>query len=172
MNNCSTSETRSAATAADYNGRMKPVLTRTIALALALTGGLALAQGRADAPPPPTEGPAAAATAPAPSSSRRVAAELPAADKAAAERAPAAAPADSGLVPTEQDMADARARPPAERVTRIEQIRQGNQVTEVVVTPASTERSFVMQNRPDQPNRSPGNPGGTLTVPRFFNWDF
>ena len=157
---------------------MKPVLTSTVALALALAGGLALAQGRADAPPPPTEGPAGVATAPAPaaaptpSTSRRVAAELPAADKAAAERAPAPAPADAGLVPTEQDMAEARARPPAERVTRIEQIRQGNQVTEVVVTPASTDRSFVMQNRPDQPDRSPGSTGGTLTVPRFFNWDF
>lgn len=151
---------------------MKILLPSTAALALALSSGLALAQGRAPAPPPPSEAPAAAAVAPAPSSSRRVAAELPAADKAAAESAPAASAADPGLAPTEQDLADARARPPAERVTRIEQVRQGNTVTEVVVTPANSERSFVMQNRPDQPDRSPGNTGGTLSVPRFFNWDF
>ncbi|HOX90395.1 MAG TPA: hypothetical protein PLN55_12350 [Burkholderiaceae bacterium] len=151
---------------------MSSFLTSTTALALALSAGMALAQGRAVAPPPPTEAPAAAPGAPAPSGSRRVAAELPAADKAAAENPPAAAASDPGLVPTEQDLAEARARPPAERVTRIEQVRQGNQVTEVVVTPANTERSFVMQNRPDRPDTTPGNTGGTLTVPMFFNWDF
>jgi hypothetical protein len=29
-----------------------------------------------------------------------------------------------------------------------------------------------MQNRPDRPDTTPGNTGGTLTVPMFFNWDF
>lgn len=149
---------------------MSPFSISTAVLVLALSASVA--QARTEAPPPPTDAPAAAPLVPTPSTSRRVAAELPAADKAAAESPRAAAPADPGLVPTEQDLAEARARPPAERVTRIEQVRQGNQVIEVVVTPATTERSFVMQNRPDRPDTAPGSIGGTLSVPMFLNFGF
>lgn len=119
----------------------------------------------ADAPMPAV--PAAAAT---PAATRK-AIDLPAARPAA--EASSTSKTDEGLVPTEAEMAAARARPskPADPETRIVEVVRGKQVVEVVVTPGLTQRSYVMENRPERA-AAPGSESGTLSVPRFLRLDF
>ncbi|MBO5659399.1 MAG: hypothetical protein J6S08_08235 [Duodenibacillus sp.] len=91
---------------------------------------------------------------------------------------------DTGLVPTEQDMARARKAREAtkaakenvttyvsKRGTRIEEHHdQNNRLTEVRVTPGSTEIPYTMENRSDRPiNNTPGaDSRSTLGTPQFF----
>jgi hypothetical protein len=82
-------------------------------------------------------------------------------------------PADAGdgLVPTDEDM---KARPDDDTsgTTRIEQKRQSNRISEVIVTPAGQSRSYVMTNREGrQPyGEFQTNPG--LSVPMFLRFEF
>lgn len=93
-----------------------------------------------------------------------------------------AAPAEGegALIPTEADMAKARAEreqgrapePPAKNTT-IEQVRdQDNRVTEYVVTPGSTHIPYAIENQAERP--ADGTPGsnskstlGTTKLIRF-----
>lgn len=101
----------------------------------------------------------------------------------------AKAPAADGyndLAPTEEDMRRARAErrhqyssQPAPyispRGTKIEELHdQNNRLTEVRVTPGTTEIPYTMKNRSDRPidNRPGADPRSTLDTPKFiqFGW--
>lgn len=94
------------------------------------------------------------------------------------------APLDTNLVPTEEDMARARKARAAskagkenvttfvsKRGTRIEEHHdQNNRLTEIRVTPGTTEIPYTMQNQSDRPiNNTPGaDSRSTLGTPQFF----
>lgn len=100
--------------------------------------------------------------------------ELPAAEKQAidaradAATLPAPSPSDE-LVPSE---ADAKAPPPEEPVTRIEQVRNNNRISEIRVTPALTGRTYTMTNREGQQPISATESLSGLSVPKFFTFEF
>lgn len=137
-------------------------LTLAAALSLALVTG---AQAATDVPPPPsvTEVKAAPVTAPA---------------------ARTAEPLDMSLAPTEKDMERARKAAKArqqhdatvstfvsKRGTRIEEHHdQNNRLTEVRVTPGTTQIPYTMENKSDRPiNNTPGTDSrSTLGTPQFF----
>lgn len=99
------------------------------------------------------------------------------------------APAADGyndLAPTEEDMRRARAERRHQyssqpepyispRGTKIEELHdQNNRLTEVRVTPGTTEIPYTMKNRSDRPidNRPGADPRSTLDTPKFiqFGW--
>jgi len=92
-------------------------------------------------------------------------AERQALDKAAA---PPAATRDE-LVPTE---ADAKAVPPDEPVTRIEQVWTSNRISEIRVTPALTGRTYTINNREGQQPMSATDTSSGLSLPKFFTFEF
>lgn len=150
---------------------MRAPSTLITSLALALSAGASLAQV-SDLPPALPAAAQVPATA-APAAPRKPI-ELPAARPAPeAAPTPKATGGDDGLVPTEAEMADARKHPkPApDPETRIVEVLRGKQVVEVVVTPGLTQRSYVMENRPERA-ATPGTDSGTLSVPRFLRLDF
>jgi hypothetical protein len=71
--------------------------------------------------------------------------------------------------PTDETLPPAR---PTEPTTRIEQRRTGNRVTEIVVTPAGSTRSYVIVNREGQRPLSPQELSAGLSTPRFLRFDF
>ncbi len=90
------------------------------------------------------------------------------------------------LAPTEEDMRRARAERRHQyssqpepyispRGTKIEELHdQNNRLTEVRVTPGTTEIPYTMKNRSDRPidNRPGADPRSTLDTPKFiqFGW--
>ncbi len=56
--------------------------------------------------------------------------------------------------------------------TRIEQLRTSNRVSEVVVTPAGTSRSYSMTNREGQQPFGTTQMAPGLSVPNFFRFEF
>ena len=118
--------------------------------------------------------PTAAPARPAAKPATRQRLELPAAEKQAIDaRANAASPpapaAGDELVPTE---ADAKASPPEEPVTRIEQVRTDNRISEIRVTPALTGRTYTITNREGQQPISATESRSGLSVPKFFTFEF
>lgn len=146
-----------------------PVLI--LALASSLCSAAAIAQAPLDTPPPlpaatpPSKLPATPAPASGP---RRPLAQLPEAERAkqdAAVPSPEATtePPDSELLPP------ARHTSPE---TRIEQIRQGNRVVEIIVTPQGSTSSYVIVNREGRPPLTTQELSSGLSTPRFLRFDF
>jgi hypothetical protein len=146
-----------------------PVLI--LALASSFFSAAAIAQAPLDAPPPlPAATPPSKLPAPpAPSNTlRRPLAQLPEAERAkqdAAVPAPEATtePPDSELLPPARQTAPE---------TRIEQIRQGNRVGEIIVTPQGMSSSYVIINREGRPPLSTQELSSGLSTPRFLRFDF
>lgn len=133
--------------------------------AMAQTGGSKPdASTRAVNPPPKPATPAA-------TSRQRI--ELPAAERqqldADSARRPSSAPTQAELVPS---AADARAPLPEEPQTRIEQIRTGNRISEVRVTPALTGRTYTITNREGRQPTSAIETSPGLSVPKFFTFEW
>ncbi|HVE88882.1 MAG TPA: hypothetical protein VNA44_04215 [Burkholderiaceae bacterium] len=149
---------------------------KTVALAVLLAWTpVALAQ--TSAPPPMPAAPDVRSTKAAPAKPRR-AIELSPAERAAidARELQAVKPAsvEEALQPKPDDAKIERdeANNTGANTTRIEQYRTSNRISEVVVTPAGTSRSYSMINREGrQPlgttQMSPG-----LSVPNFFRFEF
>ena len=146
---------------------------RTVALALLLPWVMAAYAQTTSAPPPmPSESKAVKPT-PAPSTTRR-AIELSPAERQAidARELQKVKPAslEEALQPTPEDAKIER--DDTSNTTRIEQYRTSNRVSEVIVTPAGSSRSYSMTNREGQ------QPFGTtqmtpgLSVPNFFRFEF
>ncbi|HTT10611.1 MAG TPA: hypothetical protein VMG60_06965 [Burkholderiaceae bacterium] len=139
-----------------------------LTVASALFSAAALAQHPLDKPPamPPEAKPS---TPPPPASaSRRTVARLPEADRAKqdqplSEPAPDTEPPDSDLLPPARNIAPE---------TRIEQIRQGNRVVEIVVTPQGSSSSYVIVNREGRPPLTTQELSSGLSTPRFLRFDF
>lgn len=124
-----------------------PTLLGTVTVLLVAQGAAAQT---APVPAPPTvEAPAAGTPAPG-------------------DAAPAKAPEDRIV----GDPADPAAVPLPRRETRVEQVREGNRVVEVIVTPALTNRSYFMFNREGQRPLSPGGDRPSLSTPQFFKFEF
>jgi hypothetical protein len=146
-----------------------------VALASGLFSVTAAAQKALDAPPPlpaatPAPAPARSATpAPAPASApRRTVARLPEADRAKQEAA-APEPAPTTEPPDEELLPPARQAAPE---TRIEQIRHGNRVVEIIVTPQGSANSYVIVNREGRPPLTTQELSSGLSTPRFLRFDF
>jgi len=137
--------------------------------------GCAFAQRSLDAPPPlPPSTPASpqatpAATAPQKdTANRHTVARLPEADRASQD---AAAPVPQATTEPPDD----QLLPPAKHVapaTRIEQVRQGNRVVEIIVTPQGATSSYVIINREGRPPLSTQELSSGLSTPRFLRFDF
>lgn len=145
-----------------------------VALAVtALLAGTSLpapAQGNSTTP---DARPAAPPNAQAKPATPRQRIELPAAERQALEAGsnaprPPAAPTAADLVPS---AADAKA-PPEEPQTRIEQVRTGNRISEVRVTPALTGRTYTITNREGRQPTSAVDTSSTLSVPKFFTFEW
>jgi hypothetical protein len=144
-----------------------PAPARWLVLAAVLAAPPAQAQPRLDAPPrlPP------AAAEPAPAARAAVArspihlpgAAPPPAREATRPDAPDTEPPDDALLPPARRLAPE---------TRIEQIRQGNRIVEIVVTPAGSTSSYVIVNREGRPPLSNQELSSGLSTPRFFRFDF
>lgn len=79
------------------------------------------------------------------------------------------APASSAADPVPEQL------PPAyfDAPTRIEQVRHGRRITEVVVTPRGYSHSYSMANPELGPLKNgPGDNGAGLSVPRFVRFSF
>ena len=151
---------------------LQRILPGAVLLLLATIGPVAAqsAPAASDVRTPANSAPARPATKPA----TRPRLELPAAEKQAIDaRANAASPpapaAGDELVPTE---ADAKASPPEEPVTRIEQVRTDNRISEIRVTPALTGRTYTITNREGQQPISATESRSGLSVPKFFTFEF
>jgi hypothetical protein len=148
------------------------------ALCVALTLGATsvLAQVKLEAPPPlpaatKANDPQPAAPPPA--------ADAPAAPSASPGGSPSAAnPLTAAPTPRIDgpDADVANPLPPAKKTspeTKIEQRRQGNRVVEIVVTPAGSTRSYVIENREGKQPLSPQSDlSGGLSTPRFLQFEF
>jgi len=156
---------------------MRP-LALIVATASLLASGSVFAQRSLDAPPPlPPANSTQAAPAPkastgktpaTESAERHTIARLPEADRAK-EDAPVSVPEATTEPP------DDKLLPPAKHVsseTRIEQVRQGNRVKEIIVTPAGTTNSYVILNREGRPPLSTQELSSGLSTPRFLHFDF
>jgi hypothetical protein len=143
------------------------VPARWFVLAAVLAAPPAQAQPRLDAPP--RLPPAAAEPAPAARAAATRApihlpgAAQPPAQEAARADAPEAEPPDDALLPPARSVAPE---------TRIEQIRQGNRVVEIVVTPAGSTSRYVIVNREGRPPLSNQELSSGLSTPRFLRFDF
>ena len=148
---------------------------KTVAFAVLVVWSLvALAQASTVPPPPPL--PSASetkSTQPSPAKPRR-AIELSPTERQAIDarelKAVKPASVEEALQPTPDD---ARVeRDDVSNTTRIEQLRTSNRVSEVIVTPAGTTRSYTMTNREGkQPfGTTQMTPG--LSVPNFFRFEF
>lgn len=138
------------------------------AAALALT--VVLQPASVAAQTAPATAPRAAPAAPAPSVPRtRI--ELPAAERQALEdnRAAPVAPARNELLPQASDSDGTLLEPPA---TVVDEIRTGNRVSEIRVTPALTGHTYTITNREGrQPITATGSPN-SLSLPKFFTFEF
>jgi hypothetical protein len=147
-----------------------------VVLAAGFAGTAAHAQKSLDAPPPlPAEKPAAtlpAASPAQPSANRRPVARLPELDRTREEAAlhPAApATTATGEPPDNELLPPAHPTAPE---TRIEQIRQGNRIVEIVVTPKGSTSSYVIVNREGKLPLTTQELSSGLSTPRFLRFDF
>lgn len=88
-------------------------------------------------------------------------------------RAPDAAPPTTPAVSITEPAA-AEQLPPArpDSPTRIEQVRQGQRIAEVIVTPGGYSHSYVMVHREPKTPQGPADTGAGLSVPRFVRFSF
>jgi hypothetical protein len=140
------------------------------AAALALTLALQPAAVSAQTAPAATPRAAPKPVTPAPAVPRtRI--ELPAAERQALEdnRAAPVAPARNELLPQASDSDGTLLEPPA---TVVDEIRTGNRVSEIRVTPALTGHTYTINNREGrQPITATGSPN-SLSLPKFFTFEF
>ena len=135
---------------------------------------IALAQTTvAPLPPPLPASTETKAAKPAPTKPRR-AIELSPAEREAIDarelKAVKPASVEEALQPKPED---ARIeRDDSASSTRIEQFRTSNRVSEVVVTPAGTSRSYSMTNREGQQPFGTTQMAPGLSVPNFFRFEF
>jgi hypothetical protein len=146
-----------------------------VALAMLLAWApMAFAQSSVAPPPPPMPAATDGKAAKAPPAKPRRAIELSPAERQAidARELQAVKPAsvEDALQPKPEDAKIER--DDSSHVTRIEQYRTSNRISEVVVTPAGTSRSYSMTNREGkQPfGTTEMTPG--LSVPNFFRFEF
>ncbi len=90
---------------------------------------------------------------------------------ARAERAPESAPR-TGPIIEDEALADLAPTRPTSPQTRIEQRRQGNRIVELTVTPAGSNRSYLIVNREGQRPLSVQELSAGLSTPRFIKFDF
>lgn len=148
---------------------------RTVAFAVLLPWAMAAYAQTTSAPPPPPMPPDSKTSKPAlaPAPPRR-AIELSPAERQAIDarelKAVKPASVEEALQPTPEDAKIER--DDTSNTTRIEQYRTSNRVSEVVVTPAGSSRSYSMTNREGkQPfGTTQMTPG--LSVPNFFRFEF
>jgi hypothetical protein len=145
----------------------------TVAAALSLVAAPASAQGSAA---PPTSPAASSAPAPQKPAASRPAIQLSPAERQAIDSAQSArdkpAKPQDDLAPTADDMKPRVVEEEGE--TRIEQKRVSNRISEVIVTPANSTRSYSMTNREGQQmfGTTPLGNTGNLSVPTFFRFEF
>jgi hypothetical protein len=87
------------------------------------------------------------------------------------ESAPAPVPR-TGPIIEDEALAELAPTQPASPQTRIEQRRQGNRIVEVTVTPAGSNRSYLIVNREGQRPLSVQELSAGLSTPRFIKFDF
>jgi hypothetical protein len=88
-------------------------------------------------------------------------------------RAPgAAAPTTPPIELTEPAAAEQLPSVQPDPKTRIEQVRQGRRVTEIVVSPGGYSHRYVIENRDPGAARGPLEGSGNLSVPRFVRFSF
>ena len=149
---------------------------KTVALAVLLAWG-PLAFAQTSAPPPMTAATDAKSAKPAPAKPRR-AIELSPAERAAIDarelKAVKPASVEEALQPKPDDLKIERdeASNPGGNTTRIEQYRTSNRISEVVVTPAGTSRSYSMTNREGRQTLGTTQMSPGLSVPNFFRFEF
>ena len=148
---------------------------RTVAFAVLWLWAMAAHAQATGAPPPPpmpsaTESKAAK---PAPAKPRRTI-ELSPAERQAidARELKAVKPAsiEEALQPTPEDAKIER--DDTSNTTRIEQHRTSNRISEVIVTPAGTSRSYTMTNREGKQPLGTTQMTPGLSVPNFFRFEF
>ncbi len=127
------------------------------------------------APPPPPMPASTEAKAPKPAPSKpRRAIELSPAEREAIDaremKAVKPASVEEALQPKPEDLKVER--DDSANSTRIEQLRTSNRVSEIVVTPAGTSRSYSMTNREGQQPFGTTQMGPGLSVPNFFRFEF
>jgi len=151
---------------------------RTVAFAVLLLWAMAVYAQTTGAPPPPPMPPESKVAKPAPASTPRRAIELSPAERQAIDarelKKVKPASVEEALQPTPEDAKIERdeGSNTGGNTTRIEQYRTSNRVSEVIVTPAGSSRSYSMINREGkQPfGTTQMTPG--LSVPNFFRFEF
>ncbi len=155
---------------------------RTVAFAVWLLWAMAVYAQTTGAPPPPPMPPESKVAKPAPASTPRRAIELSPAERQAIDarelKKVKPASVEEALQPTPEDAkidrddASNTSGNAVGNTTRIEQHRTSNRVSEVIVTPAGSSRSYSMINREGkQPfGTTQMTPG--LSVPNFFRFEF
>ncbi len=78
----------------------------------------------------------------------------------------------TGPIIEDEALADLAPARPAVPQTRIEQRRQGNRIVELTVTPAGSNRSYLIVNREGQRPLSVQELSAGLSTPRFIKFDF
>jgi hypothetical protein len=137
-----------------------------LAVAVALQPVGVAAQTAPAATPRAAPKPAVPATA-----GSRTRIELPPAERQALEdnRVTPAAPARNELLPQADDANGTLLEPPA---TVVDEIRTGNRVSEIRVTPALGGHTYTINNREGrQPITATGSPN-SLSLPKFFTFEF
>ena len=152
---------------------------RTVALALLLLWAVTATAQTTSAPPPPPMPPESKAAKPAPPpSTLRRAIELSPAERQTIDarelKKIKPASVEEALQPTPEDARIERDDGiyTGGNTTRIDQYRTSNRISEVIVTPAGSSRSYSMTNREGkQPfGTTQMTPG--LSVPNFFRFEF
>jgi hypothetical protein len=153
---------------------MKTAVFATCLALLLAWAPSAFAQTTVAPPPPPL--PASTETKaakPAPAKPRRTI-ELSPAEREAIDarelKAVKPASVEEALQPKPEDLTVER--DDSANSTRIEQLRTSNRVSEVVVTPAGTSRSYSMRNREGQQPFGTTQMAPGLSVPNFFRLEF
>ena len=158
---------------ATIRARQRCLLAALLALASAATApAMAQATGaKPDARSPAATTPPPRSTTPTAVPRQRI--ELPAAERQAIEggSTPRASSAltQADLVPS---AADAKAPVLEEPQTRIEQVRTGNRISEIRVTPALTGRTYTITNREGRQPTSAIETSPGLSVPKFFTFEW
>lgn len=135
---------------------------------------IAFAQTSVAPPPPPLPASTETKAGKPVSSKPRRAIELSPAERAAIDarelKAVKPASVEEALQPKPEDLKVERDE--SANSTRIEQLRTSNRISEVIVTPAGTSRSYSMTNREGQQPFGTTQMGPGLSVPNFFKFEF
>ncbi len=145
---------------------------KTVAFAVLWVSTMAYAQSTSAPPPPPLPAENKAAK-PAPAKPRSTI-NLSPADRQAIDarelKAVKPASVEEALQPTPEDAKIER--DDSANTTRIEQLRTSNRISEVIVTPAGSSRSYTMTNREGRQPFGTTQMAPGLSVPNFFRFEF